>query len=113
MIDHVILNVTNYEDSKRFYDAALGVLGIAGVEAEGFCGYGAFFITQREPVGGSLHIAFQAKDSATIEAFHEAATGAGGTDHGQPGPRPAYGDGYYAAFVLDPDGNNIEATLAT
>ena len=113
MMDHVILNVSNYERSQQFYSAALAPLGLEPSEADGFCGYGTFYITERSPVGGSVHVAFTAPDQDAVAAFHRAAIATGGTDHGQPGPRPEIADGYYAAFVLDPDGNNIEAVVQT
>jgi catechol 2,3-dioxygenase-like lactoylglutathione lyase family enzyme len=68
-----------------------------------------FWIAKREPATPSAHIAFAAPDRATVDAFHAAATAAGMTDNGEPGPRPIYHEHYYGAFVLDPDGNNIEA----
>lgn len=111
MFDHVILNVGNYERSKEFYSAALAPLGLEPSEADGYCGYGSFYITERAPVGGSVHVAFKAPDQGAVAAFHRAALAAGGTDNGQPGPRPEIADGYHAAFVLDPDGNNVEAVL--
>ncbi len=64
---------------------------------------------KRDPVTPSAHIAFAAPDRATVDAFHDAALAAGGRDNGEPGPRPIYHEHYYGAFVLDPDGNNIEA----
>jgi len=111
MFDHVILNVSNYAGAKEFYSAALAPLGLEPSEADGYCGYGSFYITERSPIGGSTHVAFTAPDEQAVAAFHRAALGAGGTDNGHPGPRPEIAEGYYAAFVLDLDGNNIEAVL--
>jgi catechol 2,3-dioxygenase-like lactoylglutathione lyase family enzyme len=115
LIDHVQLVVADLERSKRFYKAVLAVLGLS-IEGEG----PGFFWTDELCVStadspaaigertGRVHLAFQAADRATVEAFHRAGLAAGGTDHGAPGER-SYHPGYYAAFVLDPDGNNIEA----
>ncbi|WP_223252345.1 VOC family protein [Paracoccus mutanolyticus] len=78
-------------------------------------GYGrtepAFWIGTSQPAGGPVHVAFAAPDRATVADFHAAALAAGGRDNGRPGPRPEYHPGYYGAFVLDPDGNNIEAVF--
>jgi catechol 2,3-dioxygenase-like lactoylglutathione lyase family enzyme len=115
MFDHVGVNVTNYEASKRFYDSALAALGYEMVmEFPCACGYGRdgkpeFWIAQREPVGTGAHIAFASPDRATVGVFYEAAMGAGGRDNGAPGIREDYHEHYYGAFVHDPDGNNIEA----
>ena len=115
MYDHVAINVRDYETSKRFYDAVLAVFGYGVVmEFPDACGYGSsgdtdFWIAQREPVGTGTHIAFASPDRATVDAFHEAALAAGGTDNGPAGIRDAYHEHYYGAFVLDPDGNNVEA----
>ena len=117
MYDHVGLNVQDYEPSKRFYDAALAVLGYGVVmEFPHACGYGPagrtppeFWIVQREPFGTGTHVAFASPDRATVDAFHAAALAAGGTDNGPAGIRDEYHEHYYGAFVLDPDGNNVEA----
>jgi catechol 2,3-dioxygenase-like lactoylglutathione lyase family enzyme len=115
IIDHIGINVSDLERSKAFYAAALAPLGISELmaPAPGVVGYGAppkpeFWLVQRDDVGAPLHVAF-ATDRATVDAFHEAALGAGGTDNGGPGERPIYHPGYYGAYVLDPDGHNIEA----
>ena len=118
MFDHVSLNVSDYEVSKRFYEQALAPLGYAvqmefaewktaGFGAEGVAG--TFWIGERDPRGTGIHVAFQAPDHATVDAFHAAAVAAGGTDNGPPGIRAQYHPTYYGAFVHDPDGNNIEA----
>lgn len=111
MIDHVILNVTDLEASKTFYAAALAPLDYAvSWESSDFAAMGGdndFGLAQREPRGG-VHIGFATGERSTVDAFYEAALAAGGTDNGAPGPRTDYGEHYYAAFVLDPDGHNIE-----
>jgi catechol 2,3-dioxygenase-like lactoylglutathione lyase family enzyme len=116
MLDHVTIGVENIERSQRFYDLALKPLGIARLYAEGarFAGYGIsprafFWIGIREALQTGAHIAFAANDRATVDRFYEAAIAAGGKDNGPPGMRPHYHPDYYGAFVLDPDGHNIEA----
>jgi catechol 2,3-dioxygenase-like lactoylglutathione lyase family enzyme len=118
VLDHVGVNVSDYERSKAFYEAALAPLGLGVVReveaaAAGFGGANRrpfFFVERRPPpVRGGLHVAFTADDRPTVDAFHAAGLAAGGTDNGGPGERPAYHPDYYGAFVLDPDGNNIEA----
>ena len=114
MLDHVSVNVSDYDASRAFYLGALEPLGIASVmEFPGFTGFGEgqkpyFWVCRREPVATSVHVAFAAPDHATVDAFHDAALAAGGRDNGAPGPRD-YHEHYYGAFVLDPDGNNVEA----
>ena len=116
MLDHVTIGVSNIERAKAFYDAALRPLGIERLYGEDntFAGYGIrpkafFWIGHREAPQTGAHIAFTAPDRATVDAFHAAALAAGGRDNGQPGVRPHYHPHYYGAFVLDPDGHNIEA----
>jgi catechol 2,3-dioxygenase-like lactoylglutathione lyase family enzyme len=116
MLDHVTIGVTDLARSLAFYDAALAPLGIARLFAEGnaFAGYGAegiafFWIGQRPEVVSGAHIAFTAADQATVDRFHAAGLTAGGRDNGKPGLRPHYHADYYGAFILDPDGHNIEA----
>jgi class 3 adenylate cyclase/catechol 2,3-dioxygenase-like lactoylglutathione lyase family enzyme len=109
LIDHVHLRVRDLEASKRFYRAVLEALGheLSG-EGDGYFSSDELFASDdAEPTAG-LHLAFQARDRATVDAFYEAAVAAGGTDNGGPGER-GYHAGYYAAYVLDPDGNNVEA----
>jgi catechol 2,3-dioxygenase-like lactoylglutathione lyase family enzyme len=123
MLDHTGIVVTDLPKARKFYDAVAKVLGL-GIVAP----HKDFFLLGRGPkeipylwigtlrpsywIEGSraginqMHIAFAAKDNATVDEFHRAAIAAGGRDFGKPGPREA---GYYGAFVLDPDGNNIEA----
>jgi catechol 2,3-dioxygenase-like lactoylglutathione lyase family enzyme len=113
-IDHTAMNVTDLERSKAFYTAALEPLGYSLMfEVGEFAGFGdsqmpSLGVVQREPAGGG-HVALSAPDHATVDAFHEAALAAGGTDNGRPGLREHYHPTYYAAFVKDLDGNNIEA----
>jgi len=109
LIDHVHLRVRDLEASKRFYRAVLQSLGRAlSMEGEGFFFADELFVSaDGEPVQ-KLHLAFQAADHDAVKRFHEAGLAAGGTDNGGPGERK-YHPGYYAAYVLDPDGNNIEA----
>jgi catechol 2,3-dioxygenase-like lactoylglutathione lyase family enzyme len=116
MLDHVSIGVRDVERSKSFYDRALAPLGITRLYAEGTsaAGYGIspkafFWIGTRETPQTGAHIAFAAPDRATVERFHKAAMAAGGRDNGPPGVRPHYHPDYYGAFVLDPDGHNIEA----
>jgi catechol 2,3-dioxygenase-like lactoylglutathione lyase family enzyme len=113
LIDHLHLVVPDLEASRRFYKAVLGVLGIPLVDGPSFFWTDELFISSpdspaaRGALTGRVHLAFQAPDRATVDRFHPAALAAGGKDNGGPGERP-YHPGYYAAFVLDPDGNNIE-----
>jgi catechol 2,3-dioxygenase-like lactoylglutathione lyase family enzyme len=116
MLDHVTIGVSDIERSKAFYDRALRPLGIERLYAEGptFAGYGAdrkafFWIGLRDASQTSAHVAFTARDREAVEQFHRAALAAGGQDNGPPGLRPHYHDNYYGAFILDPDGHNIEA----
>jgi catechol 2,3-dioxygenase-like lactoylglutathione lyase family enzyme len=116
MLDHVSLGVSDIERSRKFYDQALRPLGIDRLYAEGenASGYGAnrkafFWIGLREAVQTGSHVAFAAEDRETVDRFHQAALAAGGRDNGRPGLRPHYHEDYYGAFVLDPDGHNIEA----
>ncbi len=121
VIDHLTIGVTDLERSAEFYRRALATLGFRdfapwqeGVREVVFGTDGAddFALSLEYPAGGgrgTVHIAFAAERRQQVDAFHAAALAAGGTDNGPPGPRPEYSDGYYGAFVLDPDGNNIEA----
>ena len=115
MLAHVAVNVTDLEASMVFYVGGLEPLGYRVVyEEPGRLVYLAdahgldFGIGQREPVGGA-HVAFDCVDRETVDAFYAAAIAAGGADNGAPGLRPQYDANYYAAYVLDLDGNNIEA----
>ena len=123
MLDHVGFAVADAERSKRFYEAALAPLGLRLIvtatpeqtEAGGTVyGFGTednpfFWVGDNEKVGEGTHVAFTAESRAQVDAFYEAALAAGGRDNGAPGLRPNYGPTYYAAFVHDPDGINIEA----
>jgi len=116
MLDHVTIGVRDLEKSKIFYDAILRPLGIERLYAEGeiFAGYGIgskafFWIGQRAGPQTSTHVAFAAENREIVARFHRAALTAGGIDNGRPGLRPHYHPNYYGAFVLDPDGHNIEA----
>jgi catechol 2,3-dioxygenase-like lactoylglutathione lyase family enzyme len=116
-VDHVGFAVADYGRSKAFYVQALAPLGVtllmefSGASAGfGRSGRPSFFIeAQGEPVRGRLHIALKADSRAQVDAFFDAAIAAGGTDNGAPGVRAIYHPDYYGAYVLDPDGNNIEA----
>ncbi|MGA8899388.1 VOC family protein [Bradyrhizobium sp.] len=116
MLDHVTVGVEDIERAQRFYDSALRPLGVTRLYGDGdrFAGYGvnpkAFFWIgiRNKPQTGS-HIAFAANDRATVDRFYEAAVAAGGKDNGPPGIRAHYDPDYYGAFVLDPDGHNVEA----
>jgi len=109
LLDHVHLRVADLEASKRFYKAALEAVGRElTFDAEDRFAADELFVSTDGPPTGNLHIAFQAADEETVHRFHEAALVAGGRDNGAPGER-RYHPGYYAAFALDPDGNNVEA----
>jgi catechol 2,3-dioxygenase-like lactoylglutathione lyase family enzyme len=117
-IDHTAVNVSDLERSKTFYSEALRPLGYSLLfEVGDFLGFGdgqmpSFGVVRREPTGGG-HVAFSASDHSTVDTFHDAATGAGGTDNGAPGIREHYHPSYYAAYVKDFDGNNIEVVCHT
>ena len=134
MIDHMGIAVSDIDRSRKFYEAALGALGMSvqmevGPEQTGgasFCGYGAtsdrrdiqagkpsFWIGTGGEATGPAHICFLAQDRAAVDAFHAAAIAAGGTDNGPPGLRPQYHPGYYGAFVFDAEGRNVEAVHHT
>ena len=114
LIDHLQLIVRDLPASRRFYQAVFDTIGIpiAGEGDDYFWADELFISTATSDAAageltGRHHLAFQARDRATVDAFHTAALGAGGRDNGAPGERP-YHPGYYAAFAIDPDGNNIE-----
>lgn len=115
MIDHIVVNVRDLKASRRFYDQALAPLGYRLVkEFPGGIGYGMgakadFWMMQRGPHSEAVHVAFACGTRSLVDAFHAAALRAGGKDFGAPGVRPHYHADYYGAFVLDPDGNNLEA----
>lgn len=123
MIDHMGISVSDYAKSKAFYDAVMPTIGAArcmevtaeetGGTYEG-AGYGvggkpSFWIGIGGALQGRLHVAFAAPDRASVDAFYGAAMKAGATDNGPPGIRAHYHPNYYGAFVLDPDGHNVEA----
>jgi catechol 2,3-dioxygenase-like lactoylglutathione lyase family enzyme len=128
MIDHTGVIASDFPKSKAFYAAALGAIGIAVVKEfpasvtgnTDVAGYGApktstqglspeFWLARGEPGSIPVHIAFRVSSRALVDAFYNAAIAAGGRDNGAPGLRPQYHPNYYGAFVLDPDGHNIEA----
>jgi catechol 2,3-dioxygenase-like lactoylglutathione lyase family enzyme len=121
VIDHISFGITDFAKSTAFYSNALAPLGMTrlfdvpqehtgGVKVTG---YGkdrpVFWISEEKATTGMLHVALQATSREAVDAFYVAALAAGGTDNGAPGLRPHYHADYYAAFVLDPDGHNIEA----
>jgi len=115
MIDHVSVEVADYQRSKAFYAEALRPLGYElamefGGNVAGFAARGKpdFWLIEGTP-SGTTHIAFASPDRATVDAFHAAALAAGGKDNGAPGLRPQYHEHYYGAYAHDPDGNNVEA----
>jgi catechol 2,3-dioxygenase-like lactoylglutathione lyase family enzyme len=119
-IDHVGINISDFERAKSFYVAALQPLGYSllaefGGQAAGFGVEGAMpdFWIGSDPERGAAHFAFTAPDRATVDAFYDAAMSAGGTDNGPPGLRAHYHENYYSAYVHDPDGNNVEAVCHT
>ena len=118
MIDHVAINVSDVERSKAFYKTALAPLGYkVRMEFPEGAGFGderaVFWIIHRPPVTTSAHVAFHGKTRQVVRDFHAAALKAGGKDNGAPGIREHYSPSYYGAFVLDPDGNNIELVCLT
>ncbi len=114
MIDHIGIEITDLARSKAFYQKALAPLGYEMLmEWQHFAGFGVkpkpdFWIALGKP-DKKIHVAFRAASRSIVKAFYEAAIAAGATDNGPPGPRPHYHEHYYGAFVLDPDGHNIEA----
>ncbi len=121
MLDHITFGVADFARSTAFYDRAFAPLGVrrlfdvpkehsGGVE---LTGYGDlrpwFWIAEQDATRGKLHVALTAPNRAAVDAFHRQALAAGGRDNGAPSPRPYYHPDYYGAFVLDPDGHNIEA----
>ena len=118
MFDHVSINVRDLPRSIRFYRQvleSLGLVRVAGGEGDGYAGFGKpgaaqLWLNPGEP-SQRVHLAFVAKGRAAVDGFHAAALAAGGTDNGPPGIRASYDAGYYAAFVLDPDGANVEAVV--
>ena len=116
MFDHIGLKVRDLAASSRFYRDALGPLGhAAGDAGDGYAGFGpdgapALWLYRHDGAPGpGTHVAFKAPDRAAVQRFHARGLAAGGRDNGAPGPRPDYSERYYAAFLIDPDGNNVEA----
>jgi catechol 2,3-dioxygenase-like lactoylglutathione lyase family enzyme len=108
LLDHVHLRVSDLEASRRFYEAVLEPLGIPVRAGDGSFAADELYVSDDgEPTRG-MHIAFQAPDEETVVRFHQAGLAAGGTDNGGPGER-SYHPGYYSAYLLDPDGTNVEA----
>ena len=119
ILDHIGFSVRDTERSKAFYAKALAPLGIAIVmEGHGWVGMGRegrpqFWFGGGHERSGPIHLAFAARSRAEVRAFHEAALAAGGKDNGAPGLRPEYHADYYGAFVIDPNGHNMEAVCHT
>ena len=118
LIDHIQLVVADVGASRRFYEAVFEVLEIPiGGSADTHFWFDELFVSSPDSpaaegkLTGRHHLAFQARDGATVDAFYKAGLAAGGRDNGAPGVRANYHPGYYAAFLLDPDGNNIEAVF--
>ncbi|HUA55015.1 MAG TPA: VOC family protein [Candidatus Sulfotelmatobacter sp.] len=123
MLDHMMINVTDFERSRAFYQAALAPLGfVVSKQIPVAAGFGVphghgkssdpageFWISQGPPQEPRLHVAFNAASRALVDEFFARALAAGGRDNGRPGVRPQYHANYYGAFVLDPDGYNVEA----
>ncbi len=125
MIDHLSTYATDFDASKSFYDAVFAALGYSvqmEMKAEWdqdfpnhrLCAYGPegrpiYWVVEVRDAFTPRHVAFTAPDRATVDAFHAAGLAAGGRDHGAPGPREIYHPDYYGGFLLDPDGNNVEA----
>ena len=119
MYDHVGLRVKDFARSRAFYEKALAPLGIEMLDrSEESAGFGSkgriqLWVQTGTPVSTGTHLAFASPDRAAVQAFHAAALKSGGRDNGAPGLRADYAPTYYAAFVHDPDGNNIEAVCHT
>lgn len=121
MIDHIKLRVTDFTKSKVFYDQALSAIGMKLLpdSDDGYCVWSTnddplleiAKPKQGEPISTAVHFCFRVNDQKLVDAFYKAALAAGGTDNGTPSPRPHYSPTYYAAYVLDPDGNNVEVCL--
>ena len=114
VLDHVSLPVRDLKAARAFYSAALGAIGMKiNLDFSSAFGLGSrdeniFWLTRDRNASGDAHYAFRVEHREEVAAFHAAALAAGGKDHGKPGPRPNYGPRYYAAFVKDREGNNIE-----
>lgn len=115
MFDHIGLRVHDLEAGARFYTAALAPLGcVPGSRGADYAGFGPpdatglWLHAAGVPARTGVHVCFRAASREAVDRFHAAGLAAGGRDNGKPGPRPDYGPTYYAAFLLDPDGNNVE-----
>jgi catechol 2,3-dioxygenase-like lactoylglutathione lyase family enzyme len=120
MYDHIGLKVRDLKKSIRFYQAALAPLGHElGSSGDGYAGFGppgapALWLYAHDgDIGPGTHVAFRAAGQAAVQRFHAAGLAAGGRDNGAPGPRPDYSADYYAGFLVDPDGHNVEAVTFT
>ncbi|MGN6456338.1 MAG: VOC family protein [Achromobacter mucicolens] len=122
MLDHITIHVSDFARSRAFYQSALAALGYvprkvfetdmgfgAGAPADADNPGGEFWIHEGTPCTPRVHVAFRARSRDEVDAFHRAALAAGGRDNGPPGLRPHYHPNYYGAFILDPDGYNVEA----
>lgn len=113
-LDHVTLRVTDFKASRRFYDTVLAPLGLEAFVADDppFAEWGDFsIVADGRPVARDVHVAFAARSRDEVDAFHTAGLAIGAVDNGAPGERPRYHPGYYGAFLVDPDGNNVEAVF--
>jgi catechol 2,3-dioxygenase-like lactoylglutathione lyase family enzyme len=114
VLDHITVNVRRLKQARKFYEAALGAIGMnINLDFGSAFGMGSrkeniFWLSQERRASGGGHYAFRVDHREEVDAFHAAALAAGGVDHGKPGLRPNYGRNYYAAFVKDTEGNNIE-----
>ncbi|HVH43573.1 MAG TPA: VOC family protein [Labilithrix sp.] len=113
-LDHISVPVRRYREARKFYEAALGAIGMTvNMDVGDACGLGSdgekifWLVRDRKAVGGG-HYALRVARRELVQAFYDAALDAGGSDNGPPGPRPTYGPNYYAAFVTDTERNNIE-----
>ena len=120
MYDHIGLKVKDMDASVRFYTTALAPLGhVVCTQGDGYAGFGPkgapalWLHAFKGTTGPGAHVAFKAKDRAAVEAFHKAGLMAGGRDNGKPGLRTEYSPKYYGAFLIDLDGNNVEAVCHT
>jgi catechol 2,3-dioxygenase-like lactoylglutathione lyase family enzyme len=113
-LDHISAPVKDLRAARKFYEAALGAIGMnINMDVGEAFGMGSknqniFWLARDKKAGGGGHYAFQVENREEVDAFYEAAIDAGGKDNGKPGPRPSYGPNYYAAFVKDKEGNNVE-----
>jgi catechol 2,3-dioxygenase-like lactoylglutathione lyase family enzyme len=110
IFDHVDVHASDYRESVRFYETVLAALGIPRIaETEEWTSFTNLNVVDRTPATQELHICFRAGSRDEVDRFHQAGVEAGFRSNGEPGYREQYGAGYYAAYLLDPDGNNVEA----